>query len=156
MTAEATSAGDEALTPSSGLIQAVEKLVGRALSKDEAIYWQRIQDTYGISDDDPLVMVVVLLAVHQHLFNDLPAKISEATERAITIHRTTLEDQATIVAKGMLEKLTPMFVKAVNEAGKGRALGTMPSLSSKMIFAVTACSFAAAVAGTFVTHFFIR
>ncbi|MDR5791749.1 hypothetical protein P9281_34950 [Caballeronia sp. LP003] len=154
MTTEAQAVPDEGLGPSSGLIVAVEKLVGRALSKDEAIYWQRIQDTYGIADDDPLVMVVVLLAVHQHLFNGLPAQIGEATERAITIHRTTLEDQATIVAKGLLEKLTPMFVKAVNEAGRSPAQRTF--ISKGTIAALSATTFVAAVLGSSIVHFFSR
>jgi hypothetical protein len=154
MTAEATPVVDDGLNPSSGLITAVEKLIGRSASKDEAIYWQRIQDTYGVSDDDPLVMVVVLLAVHQHLFNDLPAKINDATDRALTIHRTTLEDQATIVAKGLLEKLTPMFVKAVNEAG--RPTIQAPVNSTGRMAVMTACAFAAAMLGSIAAHLIFR
>lgn len=158
MTPESNAQQSDELHPLSGLVAAVEKLLGRALTKDEVIHWQKIQDTYGIADDDPLVLVLVLLGVHQHLFNDIPERIEKATERAIAIHRTTLEEQATIVTKGMLEKLTPMFVKAVSEAGRPaetnehRSLVTTPA---KLVAITLVLSFSAAAIGATFAHFII-
>ncbi|MCW3587357.1 hypothetical protein [Burkholderia cenocepacia] len=162
MTTEPNPQQSDDLHPLSGLVAAVEKLLGRALTKDEVIHWQRIQDTYGIADDDPLVLVLVLLGVHQHLFNDLPERIEKATERAIAIHRTTLEDQATIVTKGMLEKLTPMFVKAVSEAGRpaettGHRVFPIASVKLAAIASVLwIASFFAAAFGAQFAHFISR
>lgn len=109
---------DEDLSPNSGLVKSVERLIGQKLTSDQVQYWQRLQDMFGVSDEDPIVMVFVLLGVHQHLFNEVPARIQEATDKAIAIHRTTLEDQSSIVAKRLLEQLAPLFIKAVNEANK--------------------------------------
>lgn len=150
--------GSPELHPASGLVEAVEKIVARSLSKDEVIHWQKIQETYGIADDDPLVMVLILLGVHQHLLNALPEKIAVATDRAIMIHRTTLEDQATIVAKGLLEKLAPMFVKVASEkaaAAKsaGQRVGSVRVGS--LCFAGLLLTGGAAI-GVALSHFFIH
>jgi hypothetical protein len=154
MTDEANTPQDHGLYPNSGLIAAVEKVVGKEMSKDQVTYWQNIQNTYGVSDEDPLVMVLILLGVHQHLFNDLPERIKEATDRAITIHRTTLEDQATIVSKNILAKVTPMFVEALGVAGPRSA--PLHGRVGWFEVRVFAFAFVAAIAGTAVTHFLFR
>ena len=112
------------LHPRSGLIAGIERIVGRSLTTEEVVHWQKIQDVYGVSDDDPLVMVIILLGIHQHLYNDVPEKIRESVDKALHVHRTTLEDQATIVAKGLIAQLAPMFASAARtsqpeEAGAG-------------------------------------
>lgn len=123
-----------AFSMKSGLVASVERLLRRPLSGTEVQHWNSIQDQYGIADDDPIVIVLTLLALHEHLFNDLPKQIIEATEKAVAIHRTTLDDQATIVAKGILVKLAPMFVQAATEA-KGPSAGTALKLQVWMVVA---------------------
>jgi hypothetical protein len=106
-------------TSKSGLIASVERILERPLTAADVQHWNSIQDQYGIADDDPLVIVLVILGIHQHLVNELPKKIKEATESAIAVHRTTLEDQATIVSKGLIAKLAPMFLDASAKANPG-------------------------------------
>ena len=96
------------------------------------------------------MIVLTLLALHQHLFNDLPKKVIEATEKAIAIHRTTLDDQATIVAKGMLVKLAPMFVEAAKEA-RGQGSGPGPGLKLQT-WMVVAFGLACGVVGGILVH----
>ncbi|MCD5327984.1 hypothetical protein ACFFU8_08870 [Chromobacterium piscinae] len=126
---------DEELSPNSGLVKAIERLIGHPLTSDQVQYWQRLQDMHGVSDDDPIVMIFVLLGVHQHLFNDVPKRIQEATDKAIAIHRTTLEDQSNIVAKRLLEQLTPMFIKAVNESRRNGDINGVTPSGNTMLFA---------------------
>jgi hypothetical protein len=114
---------EPAFAVKSGLVASVEKILRRALTAEEVQHWNSIQDQYGIADDDPLVVLLTVLALHQHLFNDLPKRIQEATDKAIAVHRTTLEEQATIVSKALLAKLSPMFVQAAREANGGSAGG---------------------------------
>ncbi|CAB3730618.1 hypothetical protein LMG1866_04606 [Achromobacter ruhlandii] len=99
-------------TSKSGLVTSVERILQRPLTAEDAQHWNAIQDQYGIADDDPIVIILVILGLHQHLVNELPEKIKEATASAIATHRTTLEDQATIVSKGLIAKLAPMFLDA--------------------------------------------
>lgn len=139
-----------AFSMKSGLVAIVERLLQRPLSGTEVQHWNSIQDQYGIADDDPLVIVLTLLALHQHLFNDLPKKVIEATEKAIAIHRTTLDDQATIVAKGMLVKLAPMFVEAAKEA-RGQGSGPGPGLKLQT-WMVVAFGLACGVVGGILVH----
>lgn len=136
-------AGQAALHPASGLVASIEKIIGRKLTTDEVVHWQKIQDVYGVSDDDPLVMVLTLLGVHQHLFNDVPGKITEAVDKAIVVHRTTLEDQATIVAKGLIAKLGPMFAAANPQVGTVHGPATSMASAVRigvMILGGVACS----------------
>ncbi|WP_207002583.1 hypothetical protein [Trinickia mobilis] len=144
------------LHPGSGLVAAVERLLGRSLTKDEAVHWEKIQDTYGVSDDDPLVMVIVLLAVHQHLFNDVPAKINEAVDKAIAVHRTTLEDQATIVAKGLISQLAPMFIQAAGESRPAPVNEGGTRLSAGFVGALCGVAVGCSIVGAFVFHLLTR
>lgn len=156
MTDQSTTTVNETLYPKSGLVAAIERITGKELSKEQLTHWQDIQNTYGVSDEDPLVMVLILMGVHQHLFNEVPERIKEATERAIIIHRTTLEDQATIVAKNLLSKITPMFVEAVSAAGGKKPASAWNGLFGGATLRISACAFIAALLGTAASHFLFR
>jgi hypothetical protein len=121
MANQQTSGGQGTVQPTSksGLIASVERILERPLTAEDVQHWNAIQGQYGIADDDPLIIVLVILGIHQHLVNELPKKIKEATESAIAVHRTTLEDQATIVSKGLIAKLAPMFLDASAKASPG-------------------------------------
>lgn len=106
-------------TSKSDLVTSVERILQRSLTAEDVQHWNALQDQYGIADDDPIVIVLVILGIHQHLVNDLPEKIKEATASAIATHRTTLEDQATIVSKGLIAKLAPMFLEASAKTNPG-------------------------------------
>ncbi|WP_205182603.1 hypothetical protein [Burkholderia sp. LMG 13014] len=151
------SSAQAALHPRSGLVASVERIVGRSLTTDEVMHWQKIQDVYGVSDDDPLVMVLILMGVHQHLYNDVPAKINEAVDKAVSLHRRTLEEQATIVAKGLVSQLAPMFVSA-SKTAREEAPATAPGGSGGVgnVWVLGAVAFASSLVAVLVSHFFVR
>lgn len=98
---------EDELNPQTGLIKAVEKILERKLTSDEATMWANVQETYGISDDDPLVIVLVMLGVHAQLAKDLPLTLRKVSTEIVEAHRATLAAQSGVIAKDLIRSIAP-------------------------------------------------
>ena len=84
------------------LISAVEKLQKRALLPAEITALNDLQQLYKIDDDDPLVVVLALMARSQNILESVPEILQQKVVETIELHRTLLRDQAVLISKELI------------------------------------------------------
>jgi hypothetical protein len=84
------------------LAESLSALEGRPLTKEEHEWCRRFEQTYEINDDDPLIVVVAMLVKNQLLLNQAPELLQQKARETIELHRQTLVEQSTLIAKQVL------------------------------------------------------
>ncbi|MGS0741455.1 hypothetical protein ACVBEF_06425 [Glaciimonas sp. GG7] len=108
---------------------AIESIIGRTLTDEEAQMLIRLRDRYGYDDGDPLIPVLAMLGAHKILVEEVPKKITDATEKAIELHRSVLRDQSMFVAKDLVGNIAGL----VHASGKSRVWDRMWGFASGVI-----------------------
>lgn len=84
------------------LVSVVEKLQKRALLPAEVTALNDLQQLYKIDDDDPLVVVLALMARSQNILESVPDLLQQKVVETIELHRTLLRDQAVLISKELI------------------------------------------------------
>lgn len=80
----------------------IERQLGRALTAEEMRMATMVEQEYGYAPDDPLFHVIAFLGAHKVLMEDIPARLKAVADQSIALHKMTLEEQSTIVAKQLV------------------------------------------------------
>jgi len=84
------------------LVSIVEKLQNKPLSADEAKALNEFQRTFNIDDDDPLMVVLAMMARSQILVESVPSLLQQKTKEIIELHSTVLREQAVVISKELI------------------------------------------------------
>lgn len=84
------------------LAENVASMFGRQLSKEELDALTKFQLTYEIGDEDPLIVVLAMLATNRLYMQEIPALLQQKAVTTIELHQQTLRDQSTLIAKELI------------------------------------------------------
>lgn len=84
------------------LAKSVETLIGRPLDQDELLRLANFQRNHEIHDDDPLIVVMGLVATSHLMMSSLPDLLQQKATETITLHQQTLREQSTLIAKELI------------------------------------------------------
>jgi hypothetical protein len=93
----------------------VASMFGRPLSKDESEALAKFQKSFEIDDQDPIIVVLAMLATNRLYMQELPALLQQKVVTTIELHQQTLRDQSTLIAKELIGTVVLNF----QAAGKG-------------------------------------
>ena len=86
----------------SRLADNVEALMNRQLTTEEVNNLAKFQRINDINDDDPLIVVLALMAKDQLLFEAIPNLLQQKANETIALHEQTLRSQSVLIAKELL------------------------------------------------------
>jgi len=84
------------------LAEGVKRLYGRELTAVEVSNLNNFRSYYDVDDDDPIVVVLAMLAANNLMMSSLPELLQQKTIEIIELHRTTLREQSSIIAKELV------------------------------------------------------
>lgn len=94
------------------LVQTIEGLLKRPLKAEEVAQLADFQRTYAIDDDDPLLVVLAMMAQSQLIVQAVPELLQQKAEETIELHRTLLREQSVLIAKDLINTLGTEIQKA--------------------------------------------
>lgn len=103
------------------LVATVEALMKRPLTVEEMENLADFQRINGIDDSDPLLVVLALMAKSQLAVESLPALLQQKAIETIELHRQTLREQSTLIAKELITALA-QNIESANVDWKARWL----------------------------------
>lgn len=83
----------------------IESLQNRPLTKEEAASINEFKRHFHIDDEDPLVVVLALMARSQFILESMPNKLEKKANETIELHRMALRDQSVLIAKELISVL---------------------------------------------------
>lgn len=95
---------------SKSLIASVEALKKQPLTPEEVATLQEFQKQFDIDDDDPINVVLALMARSQLIIETAPALLQQKVVETIELHRTNLREQAILMAKQLVSDLSTVLV----------------------------------------------
>lgn len=95
------------------LVSIVEALQKKPLGADDVAALHDFQRKFDIDDDDPLMVVLALMARSQILIETVPSLLQQKVNETIELHRTVLRDQAVLISKELISDLAKE-IEAVN------------------------------------------
>lgn len=84
------------------LVKNVESILGRTLSPEEVTNLANFQRFHNVDDDDPLIVVLALMAKSQLMLESLPNLLQQKAVETIELHQQTLREQSTLIAKELI------------------------------------------------------
>lgn len=84
------------------LIATVERLQKRPLTAAEVETLNEFQRTFQVDDDDPLVVVLAILARSQLALDEAPELLQQKVNETIELHRIALREQSVVIAKELI------------------------------------------------------
>lgn len=87
------------------LISTMEVLLKRPLVNEEVANLADFQRLYSIGDDDPLIVVLAMMARSQIMVSTLPDLLQQKATETIELHRLVLREQSTLIAKELITTL---------------------------------------------------
>lgn len=96
----------------------MESLQNRPLTTEERDALHRFMDQYEINDDDPLIVVLAMMARNQMMLDGLPEVLQQKAIAMIELHQQTLREQSTLIAKELIVSISNI----VAETAVGRKL----------------------------------
>lgn len=100
---------------SQSLVAAVEALKKQPLKPDEVEMLAAFQKQFNLDDDDPINVVLALMAHSQMIIGTAPTLLQQKVEETIELHRTNLRTQAVLVAKELVSELAPVLIAGQND-----------------------------------------
>lgn len=136
------------------LITVIEKLQKKPLSALEAAPILEFQKEFEVDDDDPLVVVLALMARSQLILENVPNLLQQKVTETIELHRTVLRDQAVLISKELIKELA-QHIEHVNskELARHIAFGNM---SWKRLATRYACVFGLGMVTAGFTIWFVK
>lgn len=98
------------------LAQTVEALQKRPLTPEELTTLNEFQQFFSVSDDDPLLVALAMMARSQLILESAPALLQQKVEETIELHRMALREQAVLIAKELIGDLVTQ-IKAQEKRG---------------------------------------
>ncbi len=86
--------------------KSIAELLGRKLTAEEITGLHNFKSRYDIDDTDPLAIVLALVGANTVLMNSMPNLLLQKADETIELHRTTLREQSTIIAKDLIATLS--------------------------------------------------
>ena len=86
--------------------KSVAELLNRPLTAEEITGLNNFKGRYDIDDSDPLAIVLALVGANTVLMNSMPNLLQQKATETIELHRTTLREQSTIIAKELIGTLS--------------------------------------------------
>ena len=86
----------------SRLVSTLEALMKRPLTPEEIGNMAEFQSMNGNHDTDPLLVVLAMMAKNQLIVEALPELLQQKALETIELHRQTLRDQSTLIAKDLI------------------------------------------------------
>ena len=84
------------------LAKTIEALDGRTLSDVERASLHKFEQMFEIGEDDPLIVVLAMMAKNQLSVDQLPERLEKAAKVTIEMHQQTLREQSTLIAKELV------------------------------------------------------
>lgn len=94
------------------LVTTIEALQKRPLTAEEVSTLNEFQQSFKIDDDDPLLVVLALMARSQIIVDAVPNLLQQKVTETIELHRLVLRDQAVMIAKELIATLAEDIGKA--------------------------------------------
>lgn len=94
------------------LVSTIESLQGKPLTPEEVATLGKFQKHFDIDDDDPLMVVMALMARSQLILESAPAVLQQKVNETIELHRGALRDQAVLVAKDLINVIVTQIQAA--------------------------------------------
>jgi uncharacterized Fe-S radical SAM superfamily protein PflX len=92
------------------LISNVEALKKQPLTAEEVAMLQEFQRQFNMDDDDPLNVVLAMMARSQMIVETAPTLLQQKVEQTIELHRTNLREQAVLSAKELIADLSALLL----------------------------------------------
>ncbi len=92
------------------LISALEALKKQPLTAEEAAMVQEFQRQFDLDDDDPLNVVLAMMARSQMIIETAPDLLQQKVVETIELHRTNLREQAVLSAKELITDLSALLL----------------------------------------------
>lgn len=89
----------------------IEKLQKRPLTKEESLSINEFKSHFNIDDEDPLVVVLALMARSQIILESMPNNLEKKANETIELHRTLLRDQSVVIAKELISVIAENIEK---------------------------------------------
>lgn len=93
------------------LISAVEALKKQPLTAEETAMLQEFQRQFDLDDDDPINVVLAMMARSQMIIETAPALLHQKVVETIELHRTNLRTQAVLTAKEVIGDISHLLLK---------------------------------------------
>lgn len=87
------------------LITTIEALQKRSLTSEEIVTLNEFQQSFKIDDDDPLLVVLAMMARSQIIVDSVPNLLQQKVNETIELHRLVLRDQAVLISKELIATL---------------------------------------------------
>lgn len=84
------------------LAKTMEALEGRSLSDAERDSLYKFEQMFEIGEDDPLIVVLAMMAKNHLTVNQLPDLLQQKAKETIELHQQTLREQSTLIAKELV------------------------------------------------------
>lgn len=92
------------------LITAMEALKKQPLTPEEVKMLQEFQRQFDLDDDDPLNVVLAMMARSQIIIETAPELLQQKVVETIELHRTNLRDQAILTAKEVISDISRLLL----------------------------------------------
>lgn len=92
------------------LVTAMEALKKQPLTPDEVNMLQEFQRQFELSDDDPLNVVLAMMARSQMIIESAPDLLQQKVSETIELHRTNLREQAVLTAKEVIADVSRVLL----------------------------------------------
>lgn len=99
----------------SRLVSTLETLMKRPLTPEEIGNMAEFQRLNEIDDTDPLLVVLAMMAKNQLIVEALPELLQQKALETIELHRQTLRDQSTLIAKDLITAIAQNIESAAIE-----------------------------------------
>lgn len=99
----------------------VASMYGRTLSKEEESSLKKFQESFEIGDEDPVIVVLAMLATNRLQLQELPTLLQQKGVATIELHQQTLREQSTLIAKELIGTIA-MNLQATEREVKDRSL----------------------------------
>lgn len=119
----------------------IESLQKRPLTKDEATSISEFKTHFNIDEEDPLVVVLALMARSQLILESMPSNLEKKANETIELHRMALRDQSVLIAKELIAVIAENMDKGALKKGPNWLLysglfvgGALFTLALKIVF----------------------
>ncbi len=94
------------------LIKTIEALQKRPVTAQEAAHLHEFQRHFAIDDDDPLVVVLAMMAHSQNILDGAPNLLQQKVAETIELHQQVLRKQAVLVSQELISDVANLIREA--------------------------------------------
>lgn len=87
------------------LISTMEALMKRRLTPEESTTLAAFQKSFAIDDEDPLIVVLAMMARSQLILESMPILLQQKSDQTIELHRNVLRDQSVLISKELIAEV---------------------------------------------------